>query len=1265
MTVPYSVNDIILQRSQQKTSIHRISWSKQGHIAYANPDFENDPNNNLYITYMECINGKSWQLAPPTKFTITDKYHNNNNSNSTSDSNSDNKGNNNNNKKSSSLLSIKNSSNSSSSAITATSPSSSSSSSSRVFPNNLNYISFSITGWDLFLADEYGHVSILVTGIKKTTFTHPSPSKDSTNSDGNTPSDGNKKTSNGTNGNTNPSIPNSPPQAPSITSVQYSRTSFNSAEIIYKDSNDPNTNTTSPLDPNPIVEMKWLNMDKSVIANIPAVRVPAVKEPAVLNGAASQLGSAYEDASGYYYSYNVHQYRSYGAMHPLATKQACIGVRRKGEVCLWYQEDHGIEYKRISGSLLREDEIKNGVQISLAGIGFQKDGRIIIVAYCDRTKSVHFYSVVINWSFLLLAVKQLQKNATYRVPDNERIPPKLLIRKLFKQDIENVDATGLQKLTHIQVVSPNYYSKTELDILFAFENIRVNTDEPIRTKLVRYQLDEKEIDAGLHSAFITIAQRRGIENAGKPSSSTDVKTSKEFVLKFVQELKFNESIVSFDVANLEMVVSITFANGKVKIFDRIDLKPSKNIFTKKSNSDEEIMSENNISKLNSIDKSTTMSDGNNINKNTNGENKNLFLSSIEKKNISVKEENESSTKIPLKSQPVLLPPTIGSLFDAGFEFPRCDFQPIYTKLSPNYCCYVALPAKGSKLYIKCAETVIDENNLPPNRKGLLLSTTAAFALKHTGACYLGASADDLFATIRNELEKSKITISPDYSFKLMNSILQESQRAINITVDIAPDSADKMIQSQPLQRILNLQLTLGTNYKWRRDKSGKIAWSIINLRYVASSVMYTIHTVYQNMQKFVKKGANYPESLEVSKARAECISFALGTIRWCIDYIIELNKELFEISMLFEKYSNEIKNLNNSNKLQIPDILQKRIDESIVLPLILGKIPRSFLLFSIANIKRLFVFVQKFVEKHDPSISGYITQDNPLGAFKYVQDRLMNKKFDKLIPDIKDPLISIPSAPTVESYHRLGSILNNCPVNISTFEKFLSETDIPLRNLGLDQMTSLAIEQQLLNEGTIAKIYIEPLKKLCAVYSASVKKSTDVPELVFYNTDWLHVNKAFDGDDDDDGDDEECDVDNDGDIKMEQEEDNKRLHDKNKNNNNNLIFKSKEHIKEELPVLLEFTKNLLSKESLDNLIDMNLSPDGYLIDSLRKCLYDTKDFVDEDNCSLMRKCVRCGSVSLNVDDVIISMMGHPSIYSNPMFQHYQRLCFCGGSWTNV
>ncbi|GME71520.1 unnamed protein product [[Candida] boidinii] len=1042
--------------------------------------------------------------------------------------------------------------------------------------------------------------------------------------------------------------------------LMYSRTSFNSAEIIYKDSLDPNTSTTSPLEPNPIVEMKWLNMDKSVIANMPAVRVPAVKEPAVLNGAASQLGAAYEDASGYYYSYNVHQYRSYGAMHPLATKQACIGVRRQGEVCLWYQEDHGIEYKKISGSLLREDEVKNGVQISLAGIGFQKDGRIIIVAYCDKTKSVHFYSVVINWSFLLLAVKQLQKNATYRVPDNERIPPKLLIRKLFKQDIENIDATGLQRLTHIQVVSPNYYSKTELDLLFAFENIRVNSNEPIRTKLVRYQLDEKEIDAGLHSAFITIAQRRGIENAGKPSTSTDVKTSKEFVLKFVQELKFNESIISFDVANLEMVVSITFANGKVKIFDRIDLKPSKNIFTKKSNSDEEIISENNISKLNSIEKSWSSANGSIT---TNGQNRNTFLSSIEKKSISVKEEIESSTKIPVKNQPVLLPPTIGSLFDAGFEFPRCDFQPIFTKLSPNYCCYVALPAKGSKLYIKCAETVIDENNLPPNRKGLLLSTTAAFALKHTGACYLGASADDLFATIRNELENSKITISPSYSIKLLNSILQESQRAINITVDIAPDSADKMIQSQPLQRILNLQLTLGTNYRWRRDKSGKIAWSVINLRYVASSVMYTIHTVYQNMQKFVKKGANYPESLEVSKSRAECISFALGTIRWCIDYIVELNKELFEISMLFEKYSSEIKNINN--KIQIPDLLQKRIDESFVLPLILAKVPRSFLLFSIANIKRLFVFVQKFVEKHDSSISGYITQDNPLGAFKYVQDRLMNKKFDKLIPDIKDPLISIPSAPTVESYHRLGSILNNCPVNISTFEKFLSETDIPLRNLGLDQMTSLAIEQQLLNEGTVAKIYIEPLRKLCAVYSASVKKSTDVPELVFYNTDWLHVNKAFDGDDDVEDD---SDVDNDGDIKMEGD-DNEKSHDKSKNNNNNnknsIIFKSKENVKTELPVLLEFTKDLLSKESLDDLIDRNLSPDGYLIDSLRKCLYDTKDFVDEENCSLMRKCVRCGSVSLNIDDVIISMMGHPSIYSNPMFQHYQRLCFCGGSWTNV
>ncbi|GME78253.1 unnamed protein product [Ambrosiozyma monospora] len=48
----------------------------------------------------------------------------------------------------------------------------------------------------------------------------------------------------------------------------------------------------------------------------------------------------------------------------------------------------------------------------------------------------------------------------------------------------------------------------------------------------------------------------------------------------------------------------------------------------------------------------------------------------------------------------------------------------------------------------------------------------------------------------------------------------------------------------------------------------------------------------------------------------------------------------------------------------------------------------------------------------------------------------------------------------------------------------------------------------------------------------------------------------------------------------------------------------------------------------------------------------------------MRKCIRCGAIS-SITDEVAYVPSNPTTTTNPAFQHYQRVCFCGGSWANM
>lgn len=1159
----YRISDIEVNRSLHFEKRNGVSWSRQGHIAYTlakeNDDGFINTGGNLRVTYLECMDGKHWQLAPPTIFNIeallAETGHN---------------------------LQRK-----------------------HLAPTT--YVCFSNTGWDLFTADKEGHVTILVTGIKRLKNNKPSSymsSQEEVNQN--------------------------------ILQVQYSRTSFNTCEIFYSDlykvpSPGPQLKYANTAD-NQILTVKWLNLDKSVISNIPAIRIQQNAENQVLNGCASKMGTASDDASGYYYRYNAQQHKSYGAVHPLATKQACIALRRNGEICLFHQEEHGIEYDKVVSSLNEVDRHTEPALISKASIGFEKDGKIIVVVLHENSKSLKFYEVEINWNYLDKAAKLLAENPNYRVPNDERIPPKISITKIHQKTLDNI--LGGYSFSNIDLISPNFETDSKMDILITLEKKRIFSSDPVKSVILRYQLGNISSTEMIHQSFKDIASKNNID-ASTASDSI-------YQLDYLQALSVNDSIINLELLHLDTYFALILSGGDVKIFDRKTFTEVVNRFSSK------YLSEN-----------------------------------------------------PAKNEPQL-PEAIYSLLDAGFEFPSITSQPVYCSLSPNMCAYVLLPIGERALQVSCVTTAgVDPQYFNGSKKGLILAKAAALALRHTTAWYFGYFTDDLVATTRNDLMLSSKMASDTYSYRLMISIVQEAHRAINLNIDIPPEQSDKMTQNQPLQRLLTLQLSLGTSENWKKTRSGKIALALVNLRYVASSVMYTIHTIYSNMQRFARKGFPTTDTLQNAKMREECILSVLGVIRWCLDYVVLLSQELLELDSAF--------------KSQNPKVTEKLIKNSIVIPLILGKIPRAFLVFSIANIRRLFSFIQKFVEKNDSNLTAKITSDNPLDAFEVIEELFASNDVSVIQRKFGGNGRSgsgansktgkaIVTTPTVEAYYRLGLMIKRLPVSLIAFEKFLSEADGPLRNMKLDPPMSLAVEQQIVCQGYVSKNFIDAMKKLSEVFSKSVLNysGTKISDLYFYDVSWLGLDTLEDNDDDEDEDELVIDEKKNFEAIWDSDDENSQVPYNNNENYDTVkvkLEKDPTRASKKGTILLPKTDIRKSRKMYGRLL-MRSIKNGGLIDDLRKEWVSPEEIlacsgegskkqapsggiINASSAALspstvtsvinssfgnekpiLRKCIRCGAISV-VHDEVMFIPNSMSFVTNPVFQHYQRICICGGSWANL
>lgn len=1069
------VSDVLAAQSTNERSQRAISWSKQGLIAYGlNTTRHQTSSSNLFFSHMECINGKNWQLADPAHFRLNTTLE-------------------------SSKVNFK----------------------SNKRQPTIKYLEFSNTGWDLFVADENGMISILVTGLKKV-------EQENNN------------------------------QTQSMNPVEFTRTSFNSCIMFYSDySIQPQFDISSPklIDGNQVITMKWLNTDKVTISNAPATRNKQTSDNPLLNGSASKHGAANEDSNGFYFQYDVQQHKPYGVVHPLPSKQACLAVRKNGTVCLLYQEDHGIDYKKSTTQLET-----NSCEISKASIGFSKDGHVIIIAYFEKENHLRVYELDIDWKFLKTASKVIAEQPHYRVPDDQRIPPVITTKRLFIKSVDS-KAHGMN-FSDLILLSPTHVSDANFELLLKFDKIRNFSNDDVQTKYLRYTLEDMRISQVIPKSFKNMASKKGIDITSVSGST--------YKLNYIQNFQFNEMILSTQLFSMDMFIAFIPANGSIQILDRSNFTILNNPYNKSS-------------------------------------------------------FNEDYT----------IPSKIQSFFDAGFEFPIISEQFNSCFISANMCSYVYLPTNSTNLKLACMTTENVANSFyDGTKKGLLFSTSVAVALCHTTACYQGYFMDDIIVTLRNEIERLSKKSNEGYSYRVAVAVIQECHRAINLNIDIQTDQSETMSRSQPLQRLLSLQLSLGSLENWQKNRSGKIAFALINLRFVVTTVVYVINTVYQNIQRFSKKGI--PDIAENLILRERCILSSIGLIRWCLDYIVMLAQELFELQNAFK--------FNNVQQID------KCMKESLVIPMMMGKIPRGFLLTAISSIKRLFSFLQKLLEKTDPQLVVQSSPENPMGAFQKLEELFLNNDTSVLLKTVNAKFSkSYFTQPTFEAYLILGSMLKSMPISIVAFEKFLAETDIPLRANKLDSVASLALEQQIVCQGVVKSSFSESMKKVCDVFDKIVLQlpDTSISDLFFHDVSWIGVEPNLNS--------EHLLFDNMKDIEQADASDKKKIP--------YGIISSTSDIKE-------------AKKQFSLLIHANIY-DGLILDSLRKTLKSPEQYMSEiermpnsstsyDDYGIfkVKKCIRCGSIS-SLEDDVVAVTSNFSFINSPVFQHYQRQCICGGSWADV
>lgn len=322
----------------------------------------------------------------------------------------------------------------------------------------------------------------------------------------------------------------------------------------------------------------------------------------------------------------------------------------------------------------------------------------------------------------------------------------------------------------------------------------------------------------------------------------------------------------------------------------------------------------------------------------------------------------------------------------------------------------------------------------PRSNAIMLASAICMALRYAASCFSSAAGDDILVVVKREIKKWE-SISPEYCEIFERIVLREAYKAVSFNLDVSKDSpVDKIIVNPSLQRLLSMQVVLGTSLGWKRNVMARVAWCMLNLRILAFAFTFTLRAVNQQSSN---PDPNFKPGYFMSMT---------GLSRWCIDLMAYICQELY-MSTLQSDYFNE--------KASVPAAIM------------LGKVPRMFLIYSLRGIRGMEQIAQKLSEQEKNSYNG----------------------------------------PAHVASRKLKEITHHfSPVPIDVFERMATDLDNTLNSIypNLDSRTQ--VEHDIIFNAQIPKDLLAVMKRTVDIFNSHLKPKINVASLYYYEVSWLKLN---------------------------------------------------------------------------------------------------------------------------------------------------------------
>jgi mediator of RNA polymerase II transcription subunit 16 len=214
--------------------------------------------------------------------------------------------------------------------------------------------------------------------------------------------------------------------------------------------------------------------------------------------------------------------------------------------------------------------------------------------------------------------------------------------------------------------------------------------------------------------------------------------------------------------------------------------------------------------------------------------------------------------------------TVTSLLQAGYSFQHTE-PSLHVAFSPNHCMAVCMQLDGTcKLRsMEYRHGTLSTDDEDPRHSAAL----AALVLQSSSAANQYYSSDDIFA-ILDSLTHKRI-----YSF---TDLLFDASK-INIDCGVDDNSSNALIllgRSPVFVKVLSAMHLLGFNGPINRSLPSKMAWQVLNVKYVTQILMTIVR--------------NHPD-INKSTIQPHYIPCFIGISRWIMHYMAYLLDELFSL----------------------------------------------------------------------------------------------------------------------------------------------------------------------------------------------------------------------------------------------------------------------------------------------------------------------------------------------------------------------------------